>query len=332
MNLRLTAVIALTLIGSCLAFSAGPLGQVVIWKGRGCGPSDWYTDRIDIGARPVTDAVGISAGRDHALILRADGSVLGCGGNQYGQTNIPVGLTNVVQVAAGMFFSLALDKEGNVSGWGLHPTNSGTLGGVIAISASCRSLALKRDGRVFSWSGTAGWVPVLTNIVAIAAGGGDLARNLALRKDSTVVAWGDGDEGVPAGLSNVTAIAAGERHSLALKKDGTVYGWGENLLGQATGMGNPNGPRNASGLVVHSGQVLSNVVAIAAGNEYGLFGSGCHYGLALKTDGTVVGWGAICGQPVTVPEGLSNVVAIAAGQRFCLAITTNAAVAERFKR
>ena len=40
--------------------------------------------------------------------------------------------------------------------------------------------------------------------------------------------WGDNSEGqatVPAGLSGVTAIAAGGFHSLALKSDGTVVGW-----------------------------------------------------------------------------------------------------------
>lgn len=329
MNLRLTAVIALTLFCPCLSFSAGPLGQVVIWKGKGCGSSDWYTDQILVSGKPVTDAIAISAGRDHALILRADGSVLGCGGNQYGQTNIPVGLKNVVQVVAGMFFSLALDKDGNMSAWGQFRIKSNDASDVIAISASSRALALKRDGTVFSWGNYPGSLPKLTNIVAIAAGGGQWERHLALRGDGTVVAWGDED--VPAGLSNVTAIAVGEHHSLALKSDGTVYGWGENLCGQATGVATPNGPRNANGLVVYSGQVLSNVVAIAAGNEYGLFGIGCQYSLALRKDGTVVGWGAICGQPVTVPEGLSNVVAIAAGQTVCLAITTNAAVAERFR-
>jgi alpha-tubulin suppressor-like RCC1 family protein len=31
---------------------------------------------------------------------------------------------------------------------------------------------------------------------------------------------------VPAGLSGVTAIAAGAHHSLALKSDGTVVAWG----------------------------------------------------------------------------------------------------------
>jgi hypothetical protein len=35
--------------------------------------------------------------------------------------------------------------------------------------------------------------------------------------------------------------------------------------------------------------------------------------------------------PATVPAGLSNVVAIAAGESFCLAITTNRSVAERFQ-
>ena len=46
----------------------------------------------------------------------------------------------------------------------------------------------------------------------------------------TVVAWGDdfpyGQTDVPAGLSNVTAIAGGAIHSLALKSDGTVVAWG----------------------------------------------------------------------------------------------------------
>ncbi len=44
-------------------------------------------------------------------------------------------------------------------------------------------------------------------------------HNLALKNDGTVVAWGDNDWGqsdVPAGLSGVTAVAAGYFHSLAV--------------------------------------------------------------------------------------------------------------------
>jgi len=64
--------------------------------------------------------------------------------------------------------------------------------------------------------------------------GGDF--NLALKKDGTVVGWGlygFGQINIPAGLSDVTAIAAGDSHSLALKSDGTVVGWGNNDSGQA---------------------------------------------------------------------------------------------------
>jgi hypothetical protein len=77
--------------------------------------------------------------------------------------------------------------------------------------------------------------------------------------------------------------------------------------------------------VQHGGAVLSNVVAIAAGRGYSL---------ALTGGGTMVGWGRMGNglYPVPIPEGLTSVVAIAAGEDCCLAITTNAAVAERFAR
>jgi alpha-tubulin suppressor-like RCC1 family protein len=66
---------------------------------------------------------------------------------------------------------------------------------------------------------------------------------------------------IPAGLSNIVAVAAGNRHSLALKSDGTVITWGYN-------------PRHA--LDVPAG--LSNVVAIAAGQDFSL---------AITTNGAV---------------------------------------------
>jgi alpha-tubulin suppressor-like RCC1 family protein len=121
---------------------------------------------------------------------------------------------------------------------------------------------------------------------------------------------------VPQGLSNVVAIAAGSDYGLALRRDGTVLGWGANRTGAATGVPSPVFPNEATGTVMIAGQVLSNVVAIAADADHSL---------ALKSNGTVVSWGSPLGRELAVPAGLTNVISIAAGENFCLAVTTNPA-------
>jgi alpha-tubulin suppressor-like RCC1 family protein len=202
MNLHITAIALLVLLISVTRLSAAPLGQVVIWGNQHQSGTNHFTERLEIDGKPVMDAIAISAGRDHALILRADGSVLAWGQSFSGETNVPARMKNMVQVAAGMRFSLALDKAGNISAWGEKRIKPDDVTDVIALSAGVRALALKRDGTVFSWDRTPGSLLKLTNIVAVASGGGQYERHLALKSDGTVVAWGSGD--VPAGLSNVT--------------------------------------------------------------------------------------------------------------------------------
>jgi hypothetical protein len=148
-----------------------------------------------------------------------------------------------------------------------------------------------------------GFVPMfvpagLTNVVAVAA---DDTHNLALKGDGTMVAWGYGPTNVPAELTNVVAIATGEECNMALKAGGTVAVWGNNYYGQT------NVPAN-----------LTNVVAIASGRWH------C---LALKSDGKVTAWGQYYDgtyyQTMTVPAGLSNVVTIAAGEWTSVALLGN---------
>jgi hypothetical protein len=167
-------------------------------------------------------------------------------------------------------------------------------------------LVLKSDGKVVIWGQNSLLynqtnVPAgLSNVVAIA--GGDI-HSLALRSDGTVVGWGGnnfGQANIPAGLSNVAAIAAGSIHNVALKNDGTVTAWASNLYGQTN---------------VPAG--LSNVVAIACG---------ANHSLALKRDGTVVGWGDNSHGQTNIPPGLSNVTAIAAGQYHSMALTSDGTV------
>ena len=237
-------------------------------------------------------------------------SLVAWGGNSYGQTNVPGGLTNVVAIASGGNFNLALTSGGTVAAWGDNSygqtTVPGGLANVTAIAAGGHhALVLKSDGTMAAW-GWNNWsqatVPHgLASVVAIAAGD---SHSLALLGNGTVVAWGLDNVGqvdVPAGLSNVVAIGAGYAHSMALKSDGTVVAWGNNADGETN---------------VPAG--LSNVVAIACGG---------YHNLALKGNGTVVAWGLDNNGQVDVPGGLSNVVAIACGGYHSLALKGNGTVA-----
>ena len=54
----------------------------------------------------------------------AASEVTAWGWNDYGQTDVPSGLTNVVAIAGGAEHSLALTAEGRVVAWGAGTTNS----------------------------------------------------------------------------------------------------------------------------------------------------------------------------------------------------------------
>src|ERR1043165_9318678 len=49
----------------------------------------------------LNDIVAISASVDHVLALRSDGTVVSWGSDPDGQCDVPAGLTNVTNVAAG---------------------------------------------------------------------------------------------------------------------------------------------------------------------------------------------------------------------------------------
>ena len=179
--------------------------------------------------------------------------------------------------------------------------------GLVAISAgplAAPVTATAPTGVVVAWGDNTygeSTVPAgLSGVIAIDAGD---YHSLALKSNGTVVAWGwnlYGQTDVPAGLSGVTAIAAGGYHNLALKSDGTVVAWGDNWAGQTD---------------VPAG--LSGVTAIAAGGGHSL---------ALKSDGTIVGWGSNGYGEATASAGLSGVIAIAGGNYFSVALKSNGTV------
>ncbi len=210
----------------------------------------------------LTNVVAIAGAERHSLALRADGTVTGWGDNTVGQLNVPVGLSNVRTIAAGNYFSYGISTGGLVTAWGY---------------GSRTNLPAE-----------------LTNAVVISVGD---SHTLALRPDGRVFAWGNnlyGQTNVPVDLTNIVAVAAGGTHSLVLRSDGTLVAWGNNSFSLNT-----------------VPAAATNVVAISAGTVHNL---------ALRADGSAIAWGNNSAGQASVPSSASNLIAIASGSRHNVAV------------
>lgn len=291
------------LLNSTITLTAKPLAGFSFagWFGDADGIASTLTMTLDRTKR--VEARFIRAPRPIAS------RVVAWGFNGNGQTTVPVGLSNVVGIAAGSEFSLALRAAGTVVGWGTgvgyDPNATASQTNIAAIAAgSHHTLLLKSDGRVLAFGrnneGQCNIPSGLTNAVAVAGGWN---YSMALRADGTVIAWPPQNFSPPPGLNNVIAIAAGGFHCLALRANGTVVAWGYN------GNGQTNVPVG-----------LSNVAAITAGNEHSV---------ALKADGSLAAWGRNREGQTNVPTNFVGVVAIDSegGGEHTLALRRNGTVA-----
>ena len=212
------------------------------------------------------------------IALRSDGTVWTWGqstGNyatqvltQVSPSRVP--LSNIIAIAEGDLFSLALDANNQVWAWGANA--DGQLGNGNTTRSNLAILVSALTG--------------LFNVQQIAAG---RTHSLALDGDGQVWAWGDdryGQLGIPGGSpacqqgnqypcssfplpvmlparAPITTIAAGLGHSLALDASGQVYSWGLNSNGQLD-LGSPGGnvlaPTNLTN--------INSVSAIAAGGGH----------------------------------------------------------------
>jgi alpha-tubulin suppressor-like RCC1 family protein len=218
-------------------------GTVVAWGSYG----GWNLDAL-------TNIVAISSGFSTTLSLRSDGTVF--------IGDAPVGgLSNVVRISC--VGNLAFKSDGNVVAVADPTNNLSCLKGSIAVArAGFIRFAMNPDGtlREFDCLGQESVMSRLDDVSSIASGG---YHGIALRKDGTVVTFGQADQNP--GTTGIVSIAGGGRHTLALTREGTVAAWGENHDGQCDV---PYG--------------LKNVTDIAGGG---------YHSLALRTDGTVIAWG-----------------------------------------
>jgi alpha-tubulin suppressor-like RCC1 family protein len=205
--------------------------------------------RVDCVESPAvlpgrSNVIGLAAGNEHSVALKADGTVWVWGSQDFGQlgpvrttgdvpTPIPVSsngyrtefLGDVDDIAAGGNHNLALRLNRNPDG------------------------TKANDGRVWAW----GW--------------DDFGQT-----GKTVFLIQSVPREMP-GLDHVTRIAAGESFSLALKSDGTVWAWGRNDHGQLGASSSDKcGPKLQVDCSYSPIQVqnLTGVTDIAAGGNHSL--------------------------------------------------------------
>ncbi len=307
----------------------------------------------------------VEGGAAHTMVLKENGELWGWGSNEYGQlgdgttTNIEQpklinSNTNYIALSVGTEHTLAIDENGSLEGWGrnkkgkLGVSTGGKNKAPVPINVSNvvqaeagyhHSMALTGDGKVWVWGqndfgqlgttiGGQSSVPtVLTNISDVKFIDSGIKTSFAVKANGTVWSWGKNNAGqlgrssqanehIPTqipNLTNVKMLAAGDNHALALKDDGTVWAWGKNTSHQTGHFDRQN--YTSTPYMIPS---LSDVVSVA---------SGSNYSLAVKSDGSLWGWGAnhkgqlgltyvsdYESQPVQIPN-IENVVSIDAHWR-----------------
>jgi hypothetical protein len=164
----------------------------------------------------ATNIVQVFGEASNWRALRRDGSILLWDPTA---TLSPVPpLTNAVAIS----YKMALLADGTVTNLGFFVPAG--LSNIVAITCDGSSAAaLRSDGTLVGWT-NGPWFVVsgASNIIAVAQFGG----LYALRTDQTMMGWGST---VPAGISNIVAIAAMQSTVLALKNDSSLTGWGSYL-------------------------------------------------------------------------------------------------------
>ncbi len=173
------------------------------------------------------NAISVSAGKGHVLVLQKDGTVRAFGDNTYGQCGCD-NLSGAIAVAAGDYHSIVLMEDGTVRTFGDNTYGQcgvSNLRNVIAIAAGARhSVVLFDDGSASGCGSDKSGQIALTgyeNAVGIAAG-----------DYSTVLIFRDGSISVLGNIAietfdsleweDVVSVAAGNGHLIALTSGGRI--------------------------------------------------------------------------------------------------------------
>ncbi|NTV89063.1 MAG: hypothetical protein HGA22_01665 [Clostridiales bacterium] len=208
----------------------------------------------------------ISAGADSTFVIKKDGSLWGCGANDFG--NIGVGNRETVSV-----FTKILEDVSSVSASEYH------------------TVALKRDGTLWGFGdGTGNRLPdaknllypekILEDVKAASAG---IYYTAAIKTDGSL--WISGDFSIGDGrvmdshnflkaMDGVKSVIAGDSNCIIIKEDDSLWIWGSNTTGQI-------GTGKVGDAVYTATKVMDDVAFAALGTSV----------MAVKKDSTLWIWG-----------------------------------------
>jgi alpha-tubulin suppressor-like RCC1 family protein len=310
----------------------------------------------------LCNVVAIAAGEYLSLAVQLECTVVGWGDNTYGQRNPPAGLSNVVAIAAGKSHSLAVIGMASPE-ITAQPANQWTYSGSPVVfrvqAASSLPITCQWRHNGTNLVGETNLALTLSNVQAGQAGSYSLVVSSSLGSIASrdaqltvvdaepIITSQPQDRTVwPMSYARFAVTTTGSLpQCFQWQFNGTDIIGATNAVLEVTNatMGRAGQYRaavtNRFGFVTSSNAALTvlplvqwgsqtwytnlqpsltSVVAIAAGPSHNL---------ALKADGTVVGWGDNTYHQTNVPSGLSNVVAIAAGKYHSVALKSDGTMA-----
>ena len=292
--LLITAFLTLgTVVGPCIDTgtpwgpSAGDCGPEMMRRSSSC----WsYDDGEGQATTPDGVFTSVSAGELHNCGVRPRGSIKCWGYNSDGQAEPPP--SSFVSVSAGTYHTCGVRTDGAVECWGWNGEGQAEPpdGSFISVSAGYnRSCGVRTDGSVECWgriddesrppSG-------LFTSVSI-----ESFHGCGVKTDGSVECWGgDGETNKPSDGSFVS-VSAGRYHTCGITTNGSVECWGGGTGGQC--IGDDSNPVKWDCWTDGFGYGDVPGRAEPSDGSFISVASGWSHSCGVKTDGSVVCWGAV---------------------------------------
>ncbi len=285
----------------------------------------------------VTGWKMVAGGQSHTVALGNNDTLYAWGQNNDGQlgngttsdtsmpvmVSFPTGVKSWTDVAAGVYFTVAIGNDGNAYAWGVN--NLGQLGDTSTTNSSVpMKMGLPAGVKPIQVYAGNNWSMILCSNGEMFATGrnanGQLGDGTKTDSDTLVMVQ------LPAGVTGWLAFAAGGYHAIAIGNDGNLYGWGNGGNGQLANGGTAS---LTTPTMIAMPVGVTGWGSIACGENFieAVGNDGNIYEAGYSNDGES-GNGTTSGRVTSLVKadmmlGVSQYVNVAAGHNHVLAIANN---------